>query len=687
MEYNYNYNQFLLDLDLSKNKTIYAKITALTFDERPIETIEGRVTGGSVSIDGASALRRACSLTLTAQNYQSDNFYWGLNTKFKLEIGVENTINPLKPKIIWFKQGIFILTSFNTSHATNNLTISLQGKDKMVLLNGEVGGSLTASVDFGNISEEIDGSWVIRKIPIYDIIKNAVHVYAGEPFHNIVINDLDTYGVELLEYRYDIPMYLYRRPNEEIYKNVLLENDTKQWYYYEDKEETKRVGPVSLKEIPQTHLDQLVDPFTGTTNPLSVYLKEEVSNEVVWTDYILAKVEYGQTAGYRSTDLVYAGELIGNVGESLTSILDKIRNMLTEFEYFYNVDGQFVFQKKQSFISTLWSPTGTNEEKMMTEALAIASNYAYRFSDNELITAFNNNPNLLNLRNDFSIWGERESISGEKIPVHLRYAIDEKPVSYTTTEGIAYDIDSWDWREIIYRMAEDYYKHNTEDDFELRLIKANGSLYPNGRTGYENYYTDIQGFWRQLYNPNPKEEEKDNYYDSGDNQYWNKTVFTNPHLLNFWFDFLDVSYGQEMAKYSVKAIGARTKSVNDTSIKSIYFRDTPKIIFVNEIKEEDQLPGYRYIQVGPYESIFSISAQGKSAKDKLDELLYQHSYCIESASITSIPVYYLDVNTRVYIEDRDTNLQGDYIISKITVPLTYNGTMSITASKAAENII
>jgi hypothetical protein len=38
--------------------------------------------------------------------------------------------------------------------------------------------------------------------------------------------------------------------------------------------------------------------------------------------------------------------LIAKVGESVTSVLDKIKNMLVEFEYFYNLDGQFIFQKK-----------------------------------------------------------------------------------------------------------------------------------------------------------------------------------------------------------------------------------------------------------------------------------------------------------------------------------------------------
>ena len=47
--------------------------------------------------------------------------------------------------------------------------------------------------------------------------------------------------------------------------------------------------------------------------------------------------------GYRFTDLTYPGELIASVGESLTSILDKIKNVLGSFEYFYDLDGKFIF--------------------------------------------------------------------------------------------------------------------------------------------------------------------------------------------------------------------------------------------------------------------------------------------------------------------------------------------------------
>ena len=136
-------------LDLTKNKATYAKIILLTWNEEPVEEIQGKITAGSINIDGASTVRRTCSLTMVSPKVDITNTYWALKNKFKLEVGVENTINSQYPDIIWFKQGIYVFTSLNMSVQSNNFTISLNGKDKMCLLNGEVGGNVNASVDFG----------------------------------------------------------------------------------------------------------------------------------------------------------------------------------------------------------------------------------------------------------------------------------------------------------------------------------------------------------------------------------------------------------------------------------------------------------------------------------------------------------------------------------------------------------
>lgn len=518
--------EFLLALDKEKNKTIYAKIIALNIEESPIESIEGRVTQGSINIDGASAVRRSCSLTMVAQEFDYSDYVWGMNTKFKLEIGVENNINSKFPKIIWFNQGIYVITSFNTSRSTNNFTISLQGKDKMCLLNGDVSGTIGVQTDFGTIEEEDqEGTWTIRPIPIPEIIRNIVHVYGGEPYHNIIIKDLDTQGLELMEYRYeDMPLILYRKANETIYSMPIFMDSDIHFYRNPNKRNL-----VYLKDIADDEFEQLVDSLI-TNDPTIFY--DENDDEC-----ILTKISYGEAAGYRTTELTYAGDLIANVGESITSVLDKIKNMLTEYEYFYDVEGHFVFQKKQSFISTLWN--ATSDDEAMVEGLALSSTTAYTFSSGELISAFNNNPNLLNLKNDFSIWGERTGVSGAKIPIHLRYAIDDKPIEYTRVHLNAFDMEEldeynkkygtqlknqatltystipnydkkenyvWvsDWREVLYRMAEDYFRYNMISDFEIRVREANPDTCPTGRTGYEQYYTDIEVCWRQLYNPELK---------------------------------------------------------------------------------------------------------------------------------------------------------------------------------------
>ena len=86
------------------------------------------------------------------------------------------------------------------------------------------------------------------------------------------------------------------------------------------------------------------------------------------------------------------------------------------------------------------------------------------------------------------------------------------------------------------------------------------------------------------------------------------------------------------------------------------------------------------------ESLFNISAQKKSAQEKLNELLYQFAYVVENITISVIPVYYLQPNTRIFVQDEEENISGEYIVSKLTIPLQYNGLMSITATKAPENL-
>ena len=453
---------FLRQLDQNENKEIYGKIILLTQDELPVYEIQGKITNGSINVDGASAIRRTCSLTMVANEVDINNSYWALKNKFKLEVGVRNTINSNYPETIWFKQGIYVFTSLNMNVQLANFTINLSGKDKMCLLNGESGGTINASTDFGKLEEyeniytlvEITEKDYIKdyyyyidnnkyvldssenfsekreyytmeiikndiEMPIVDIIKNAVHVYGGEALHNIVLNDIENYGLELLEYRGDKDLYMPRKINSGEVSNLVI--NEKQIYYLAD---GKGYQVDDTENI--VYYDR-----TGKNNESATKVWV-VANDVGKADeaYNIIKIKFGETAGYRKTNLTYPGDLIANIGESLVTILDKIKNMFSDFEYFYDLDGRFIFQKKKTYLNNSWNPIYTDQNQIYVENGNYSSSYAYTFENGILLTNFSNNPNITNIKNDFSIWGKRKGASGTELPIHMRYAIDEKPIYY-----------------------------------------------------------------------------------------------------------------------------------------------------------------------------------------------------------------------------------------------------------------
>jgi hypothetical protein len=53
--------------------------------------------------------------------------------------------------------------------------------------------------------------------------------------------------------------------------------------------------------------------------------------------------------------------LIGNAGETVVNILDKIKNVLGNYEYFYDVNGNFIFQEIKNYLNTSYSTFLINE--------------------------------------------------------------------------------------------------------------------------------------------------------------------------------------------------------------------------------------------------------------------------------------------------------------------------------------
>lgn len=1007
---------FLHALDANRNRVTYARLTSLTMDGLPVERIEGVFTGGSITIDGSSAVRRICNLTMTTKNLNMNNIYWGLTTRVKVEIGLKNDLVEYKeyPDIIWFSQGVFIITEFKTSNQVNNYTITLQGKDKMCLLNGDVGGNFNAETDCGTVDwQDKDGNWTNQKLPIPQIIFNLVREYAQEPDDNIIVKDIEK-GLEILRNNSTKNIYIIEDIETQSYVDILYQDiiDTtsnsgitladetqttatsggpdryvsqhlgREYYLSQDIElnlDTEDVAIINAGGQHQYKANEILRANTAITSEIFEVLEYtdfifkpttdeddigllvvnpyNVSSQIYYYEdkkkhnCVILKIAPKEDAGYRMIDIYYPDELIAAPGETVCSIFDKIIKAFGVYEYFYDVNGKFVFQAKETYVNTAWNAIVKRDDETYVDPSQVSAYVQYNFEGSCLTTAYQNSPAMGNIKNDYTVWGKKKNSKDRDIPIHMRYAIDIKPKFYRNFEGQTYmteefynefvniagesqeqyrqhplpsvlqkdnalawwHIEDWyqyyqhitgslpdqtlkyyqssnskgytgrlfftdsngkvklicateskpkkeedreaqvtylgptplfifdmqneypvgynpnvanndqtlrdafqhrynicghslawfieqmhknnyesyvyepyipmsgggedvdfinpftvkqvDWREIIFQMAKDYYAHHTEDDFSIKLrnnniIKYKGlNLYPKGKTGYEQYYHDIEAFWRTLYFPT-YEISNDNrifeeqfavnfdiidrsaYYDensvydiagiTADNiksyLYWNKNVIKDPATLYFWFDFFNAE-ALGLGPFSVPAIGARPKIVNNDKIKAIIYKGIPNIVYTATDDEEAeaarQYPGYQIFNVenlvksaqevliaksgiDVYRQTHSVSGDTKeqtvttttkytfrlltrsarsiTAQEEIDDLLYNYSYCNETVTISTVPIYYLEPNTIISAKDEQRVVNGYYIMNKITLPLTYNGTTSITAIKVPERI-
>lgn len=494
--------EFLKELAYSREKEIYVKI--ISYNNKGIvqDELTGLATGGSINIDSNSSVRRSCSLTLVTDKIEQDamfDFYWSVTTQFELFIGLKNTVSQANnyPDILWFPQGWYLISSFSTNQDSDKFTVNISGKDKMCRLNGDNGGlftGLTTALD-----TRITNTGIEEKIPLQDLIVKLVTTYGNEELYNVIIYDLqDELGLELLEYRGDSPMYLFENVTTQEIKTYTT-SPNEQCYL------NNQLTTVNDERIVYKTLTAALEQ----SNNFTIITQQQYDNNVVDENkekFYLIKVNYGESAGYRLVNeqgLIYAGSLIANMGESVTSVLDKIVQMLGHYEYFYNIDGQFIFQKKKNVV-TLTVPNNLLQTDENNELFFDISAYTdisvFDFQNDELTVSKNQSYILNNIYNDFAIWGKRD-----ETPIYCRYAIDQKPNRYVTYEGIEYTSDKYDWRELIYQMATDYSKFNHLDNF-YTTIAANNNLHNGihyGKTGYESYYSDILSFWRDIYDPAP----------------------------------------------------------------------------------------------------------------------------------------------------------------------------------------
>jgi hypothetical protein len=120
--------------------------------------------------------------------------------------------------------------------------------------------------------------------------------------------------------------------------------------------------------------------------------------------YTYQMFEYGEDVGYMYTDFTCPTELIANPGENVCVVLDKIKNMLGNYEYFYDTQGNFHFEEIKNYLNT--TQATIDLETMNKNDYLISTSKGktvYEFNNSNLVTSFSNSPQFNKIKNDFVV--------------------------------------------------------------------------------------------------------------------------------------------------------------------------------------------------------------------------------------------------------------------------------------------
>ena len=475
---------YLRDIDfLNKiydqhNRSSYVNITVLDWKERPLQDIKGRVTSASISINGDSAVRRTASLSIKILNddelYTNIDSIFSINKKVFLETGLSNGFRHLGERyypeyeVIWFPIGVMIIQSCNVSHGLDGVTVNLSLGDKMCLLNGEAGGVIPASTNFESVDTlGPDGDLHSEWLRINEIIPEMVHHFGGEELNNIIVSNIPDRIKQVIKWCGTNPLYIWES-KDAYYNSVLPDSDP-----YAGNDQKRHM--VFYTTISQNQFSKMIDDKL-----------DEFSKRTIINNY---------DAGYIYTDFTYPGELGAGAGDTVCTVLDKIKNTLGNYEYFYDPFGHFIFQEVKNYINTseyqsvfksicadvegtdpaLYMPYGYN---------ARIDAPLYEF-DNKYLISCSNSPQFNMIKNDFIVWGMRKSATGQQLPCRYHLAIDERPdVSepYQVDANICFDIDMND--KVKKCHIVDIVREGSA--VIIKTLKALKYVYPQGQVG--KYY-------------------------------------------------------------------------------------------------------------------------------------------------------------------------------------------------------
>lgn len=294
------------DLVQMKVRNTRIKVDVLNFNFQTVNSLEGYVIDGSISVDATSDIRRTCNLTLAIE--RSDKMIspggelW-LDKFIRIYEGIDNPRD--NGNTVWWNMGVFLINNPNTVYNVNTRTVSFEGLDLMAKLTGRRNGQLPAVATV-----------VYAGSKIADVVKQTITQLGG--FEKYIIKDVG----------YTIPYDIKKDMGSTIYDLLVEIRDLySDWEMFFDVD-----GVFHWQQIPDGENEPVVVDFDQLNQPLVISDSIDVDFENVKNNIIV----YGRLLDSGEQVMATAKDTI----ESSPYNIDKIGqiNYIVDDERIYNND-------------------------------------------------------------------------------------------------------------------------------------------------------------------------------------------------------------------------------------------------------------------------------------------------------------------------------------------------------------
>lgn len=716
-----NDRSFLLKLNQHKVREYLAAIMVLDFEtENPIARLEGKVVSGSMTVAANSAVRKTCSLTIVfdedTKNITDINNLIAIDKKISLSLGLKNPFYHLPQyaqygEELWFKQGLFVITRASSSISVSSAQVSIELQDKMAFLNGTCGGTLPANTSFHDrIIYDKDGNYTTEYPLIKEIIFEAVNHYGGEHPSRIVIEDVPDVGRKVVRWRGSTPInfqseidaknsgrsFVIAAPPVTGFENTYYQGDL-----------------VGYRETPLTYPGELILKMGQTVTNLLDEIVSTLGNYEYFYDaegiFHFRQIKNYQATGvtplnYDPTITVEVVDSQGNISQQ-TQDLDKS-------------------------LQSLYFPRYTDDA------------FINEFADQNLVTQIGYNPDYSKIKNDFICWGTKQDDSNSEVMVRYHLAIDVRPKDIpkpVTEEEIEVIRDNYSlchktirkvmnkndgtisryavenayipdevnetWGEVAALSLDEAFPDlDASYHFNWREELYRQALLAYGTSTEGSYYDEeLMAEWRNIFDPSSTWDLKgmdsfqrsweDHFGEDNDETPWagyTVDVKIAPEKLRYWLDIIDTSAG--VGVYGVNRIGRRTIAQENTKINQVFEGEIPDLVFIENTGQPQEMientqyyisigQAYSFVNPDQLQYFQEVNSFG-TCYESVRAMLYNNLIYNATASLTTIPILYLDVNKVVHLNFPELGITGDFVINNISMQFGNNPTMSLSLNEA-----